>query len=244
MRPLLPCLFAVLLGGCAGHSQDDLNGVWINQAAIDAATQGGSLREALLAYGPVLEWQIDSRRQAATFTNGFELPEGRLSATEPGSWQVLFDGDYRRSLQLEDGNLVQSASESGPDQHFTRATATPPAGAPVGSSFERALYQAYLGGEWAIVEGPGEGGSVLFQADGRLEGLPGTDRYALCLAGDCASMVGERDSLWLQQGNQGSVWIFVRDDDELQIFEAHNRAQSDEMPEYGPGPRRWLLELD
>jgi len=85
---------------------------------------------------------------------------------------------------------------------------------------------------------------VIFHADGKLDGLPGAERFALCLAGDCAAMSGEYDSLWLQLGQEGNEWIFVRDGDQLQIFEALNRAQSDEMPDLHPGPQRWLLERD
>ena len=76
------------------------------------------------------------------------------------------------------------------------------------------------------------------------DGLPGAERFALCLAGDCAAMSGEYDSLWLQLGQEGNEWIFVRDGDQLQIFEALNRAQPDEMPDLYPGPERWLLERD
>ncbi|MEN3024059.1 hypothetical protein ABC439_33880, partial [Pseudomonas aeruginosa] len=43
---------ATLLAGCAGTA--DPSGTWINQAAIDAASKDGKLREALLAYGPNL----------------------------------------------------------------------------------------------------------------------------------------------------------------------------------------------
>ena len=67
MRCLLVTLFSsVLLSGCASTPQDP-SGTWINQAAIDAASEDGNLREALLAYGPNLEWQIDSQRQLARF---------------------------------------------------------------------------------------------------------------------------------------------------------------------------------
>ncbi|WP_038817689.1 lipoprotein, partial [Pseudomonas aeruginosa] len=38
---------ATLLAGCAGTA--DPSGTWINQAAIDAASKDGKLREALLA---------------------------------------------------------------------------------------------------------------------------------------------------------------------------------------------------
>ena len=39
-------LSSLLLAGCSGRSVD---GIWINQAAIDAAVADDSLREALLA---------------------------------------------------------------------------------------------------------------------------------------------------------------------------------------------------
>jgi hypothetical protein len=35
-----------------------------------------------------------------------------------------------------------------------------PEGAPIGASFERALYAAYLSGTWNIVNGRGQGATV------------------------------------------------------------------------------------
>ena len=72
----------------------------------------------------------------------------------------------------------------------------------------------------------------------------GAERYALCLAGDCAAMTGEHDSLWLQLGQQGAPWLFQRDGDELRIFQAINRATVDEVPDLHPGRLAWLLERD
>ncbi|PAU61368.1 hypothetical protein BZL41_14185 [Pseudomonas sp. PIC25] len=237
---LLAC--TALLAGCASQPKDP-SGIWINQAAIDAAAEGQSLREALMAYGPNLEWQIDGQRGTASYSNGFELGEGQLVLDDGKRWRVDFYGDYHEYLRLKGGELLQEGSEAWPEQRFTRAE--PPAGGtPPGSRFESALYAAYLGGDWLIREGQGKGGLVRFHADGRLEGLPGADRYALCLAGDCASMSGENDALWLQLGEQGREWLFRRDGDTLEILEARNRAQFDEMPDYHPGTRAWLLERD
>jgi hypothetical protein len=243
MRRLLAITCCCLLGGCAGQA-DNPDGIWINQPLIDAAREGGPLREALLAYGPNLEWQVDSQRGLATYSNGFELGEGQLVALEPGHWRVDYQGDYHERLSLDDEQLVQEANSNGPEQRFSKPQQPATAGAPLGSSFEAALYQAYLGGTWTIREGLGQGGLVQFHPDGRIDGLPGAERYALCLAGDCASMSGENDSLWLQLGQQGSPWLFQRDGDQLRILEALNRAQVDEMPEYHPGQQVWLLERD
>lgn len=55
-------------------------------------------------------------------------------------------------------------------------------------------------------------------------------------------MSGENDSMWLQLGDQGAPWIFVHDGNRLEILETGNRAQIDEMPEYYPGKRAWVLE--
>ena len=52
-RALVLSALLGLLTGCAGTP--DPSGTWINQAAIDAASKSGKLREALLAYGPNLE---------------------------------------------------------------------------------------------------------------------------------------------------------------------------------------------
>ncbi len=235
-------LFAIaLLGGCASQPSDP-TGIWINQAAIDAAVETGRLRESLLAYGPNLEWQIDIAKQQATFSNGFELEDGQLSAEPKQRWQVSFYGETHEFLRLRNNVLTQEAGPTWPEQRFTRPTAKVLPDAPVGSSFEHSLYQAYLGGTWKIVKGTGEGGLVLFHADGRIEGLPASERFALCLAGDCAAMSGEHDSLWLQSGPEGRPWIFTRNGAKLSIYEALNRAQPDEMPDLYPGEQYWLLE--
>ena len=242
MRHPLPIILGALLVGCAGQQSPD--GTWINQPIIDAAGEGIPLHEALLAHGPVLEWRLDSQRGLASYSNGFELPEGRLSAVEPGRWQVDYQDDYQELLELQGDRLVQQASAYGPEQHFARPARPVEAGAPLGSSFEWALYQAYLGGRWKIRTGAGEGGLVLFHADGRVEGLPGAERYALCLAGDCAAMAKEHDSLWLQLGERGAPWLFERDGDRLRILQAVNQSAPDEVPSYRPGRQAWLLERD
>lgn len=239
-HPLLIVLATGLLAGCAGPGSPD--GTWINQPVIDAAREGIPLHEALLAHGPILEWRLDSQRGQAVFSNGFETPQGDLSATERGRWQVSYRDAHQDELEVRGDELIQHANNYGPEQRFTRPQHETENGAPLGSSFEWALYEAYLGGKWKILEGVGRGGLVLFHSDGRLEGLPGAERYALCLAGDCASMAGENDSLWLQLGNQGASWLFERDGDRLSILEAVNRAATDEFPDYRPGRQAWLLE--
>lgn len=236
-------LAALLLGGCASHKPEDYNGTWINQSAIDAAAKGVGLRQALASNGPNFEWQVDTARQRALFSNGFEVVEGQLSAVDK-QWQVAFGGDHSEQLELDGDELVQAAGQNTPEQQFEKALVLAPAGAPVGSSFEKALYGAYLGGAWKIVEGPGKGGMVRFADNGSVDGLPDLNRYALCLAGDCASISGQYDSLWLERDRQGSPWIFTRDGDTLEIFQALNAAQSDEMPQLKPGARKWLLEKD
>lgn len=237
-------LFAALLSGCASDpAQYDIDGIWINQAAIDAAAKGGNLREALLTYGPNLEWSVNTKSNQASYSNGFERAEGKLIPKEPGQWNVDFYGSSASTLSLNGKVLVQAAGESEPEQPFVRAQNTVPAGAPLGASFEQALYSAYMGGTWNIVEGPGAGGQVQFQPDGKLSGLGNNDRYALCLAGDCASMSGEHDSLWLEANQNGAPWIFVRNDKQLEIFQALNSAQGEtDQPQYYPGPRQWRLE--
>lgn len=245
MRHALPLsLLAVLLAGCASEPKTaDLNGIWINQAAIDAAVKGDNLRQALLANGPALEWDFDTRNGQAKFSNGFELAEGKL-LNEEGGWKVDFYGDYEENLSLKGNELRQAASESGPEQRFARPKENVPTDAPPGTSFEEALYGAYMGGKWRITSGDGQGGEVIFHPDGKVEGLPNLDRYALCLAGDCASMSGEFDSLWLQNGQQGGAWIFSRHAGQLTISEAVNQAQADEMPDLHPGKQRWVLEQE
>lgn len=241
MRHALPlALAALLLGGCASHKPEDFNGTWINQAAIDAAVKGTSLRQALGEHGPVFEWKIDVKNQQASFSNGFEAADGRLSANEK-DWQVSFEGGQSEQLKL-DGDELQAIDPSGHEQTFVRSKS--PDNAPLGGSFEKALYQQYLGGEWKIVEGQGKGAMVRFGDTGNITGLPGPDRFALCLAGDCATMGDGNDSLWLERNQRGAPWIFKRDGDTLEIFQAVNRAQPDEMPQLAAGARQWVLEKD
>ncbi|MCY1404808.1 hypothetical protein D9M71_200300 [compost metagenome] len=242
-RALVLSVLLGLLTGCAGTPSDP-SGIWINQAAIEAAGKGGKLREALLAYGPNLEWRLDNKAHQATFSNGFELGSGQLNEESPQRWRIDFYGNTREYLELAGKELVQVGSDNWPEQRFARAEQQPTENTPPGATFQRALYPAYLSGSWEIQEGPGQGEEVKFQPDGRVEGLPGAERYALCLAGDCAAMSGDNDSIWLQQGAQGREYLFVREEDKLELFEALNGARDGEMPEYSPGKRVWLLERD
>ncbi|MBT9264428.1 hypothetical protein KKQ10_06055 [Pseudomonas sp. MG-9] len=242
-KALALSLLAIFLGGCASDPADrDISGTWINQVAIDAAAKGGPLREALQAYGPNLEWDVNTKAGQARYTNGFENVEGRLQGEQSGAWKVDFYGSSGSELKRDGGQMKQAATENEPDQVFDRAQIPVPEGAPIGASFERALYSAYLGGSWKIASGDGEGNTVQFQADGQVSGLPGADRYALCLAGDCASMNSDHDSMWLQLNGQGNNWIFARKGKALEIFQAVNSALADEMPQFTPGERKWLLE--
>lgn len=236
-RPAL-VLLALLLGACSNTR--DIDGTWLNQAVIDAAVESGRLSESVLAYGPNLEWQLDSKSGRARYSNGFEVGEGALSLADSDSWQVEFPGAGRELLRRQGAQLRQEPSPSWPEQRFVHPDKAP-LGTP-GARFEQALYRAFLPGTWLIVEGQGQGGLVRFQADGQLEGLPGAERYALCLSGDCADMAGEYDSLWLQLGNQGATWLFSRHSDQLEIFQALNRAAPGDKPNFHPGPRQWLLK--
>ena len=242
-KALALSLLALFLGGCASNPADrDISGTWINQAAIDTASKGVPLREALQTYGPNLEWNVNTKAGQARYTNGFENVEGKMLGEESGAWKIDFYGSSASELKRDGTQLSQSASDNEPAQVFDRALIPVPEGAPIGASFERALYSAYMGGSWKIVSGPGEGNTVQFQADGQVAGLPGADRYALCLAGDCASMSGGNDNMWLQQNGQGNTWIFARKGKEMEIFQATNTAREDEMPQFTPGERKWLLE--
>ena len=234
-------LIAVFLSGCASHPDRGPDGTWINQAAIDAAVKGDNLRQALLANGPNLEWQINTKASQALYSNGIEVGEGKIASADKGKLRIDYY-NFVEDLQVKGDELIQAASESGPEQRFVQPKTPAADGAPTGSSFEAALYGAYMGGKWTIVSGDGQGSTVQFLPNGTIQGLPENDRYALCLAGDCAAMSGEYDSMWLEKSEQGNAWIFSRKGNQLEIFQAVNAAQADEMPELRPGPRRWLLE--
>ncbi|MFP3516220.1 hypothetical protein SB766_08485 [Pseudomonas sp. SIMBA_077] len=240
---LVLSLLALVLGGCASDpASRDISGVWINQAAINEAAKGGHLREALLANGPNLEWDIDAKNAKASYTNGFERVEGRLLPQKQDTWQVDMYGSPAIELGIKGAALNQTASDADPQQSFVRSPVQLASDAPLGTHFERALKAAYLGGQWRVISGVGQGNTVTFMADGQIKGLPGNNAYALCLAGDCASMSGEYDSLWLQQDEIGAVHIFVRNGRRLEIFQALDSAKPDEMPQLYPGKQEWVLE--
>lgn len=242
-KALALSLLAVFLGGCASEpAPRDISGVWINQAAIDVAANGGNLREALLANGPNLEWKIDTKNAKASYTNGFEWVEGKLQPEHKRVWQVDVYGSSATHLSLNGDQLIQAAAESDPQQTFTRSPVHLASDAPLGTNFEHALKSAYLGGQWRVVSGTGQGNTVTFLPDGKITGLPNHNAYALCMAGDCASMSGEYDSLWLQQDEVGAAHIFVRNGSQLEIFQALDSSKPDEMPQFYPGKLEWLLE--
>ena len=139
-------LLAVVLGGCSSFADRNPDGTWINQTAIDAAVKQGNLRQALLANGPNLEWQINSKANQAVYSNGFELGEGKIVSAAEGKLHIDFYGNFFEDLSVKGDELVQAASESGPEQHFEKPKNTVPEGAQPGSTFEKALYAAYMGG--------------------------------------------------------------------------------------------------
>ncbi|MFP5427527.1 MAG: hypothetical protein ACLGJA_16980 [Gammaproteobacteria bacterium] len=241
MRKALPlALAALLLGGCASHKPEDYNGTWINQAAIDAATDAGSLRYTLGSHGAPFEWNIDVARKQASFTNGFEAHDGEIVAVTD-QMQVTFPGNHIDRFVLS-GDQLQVTDSHGMKQHFVKPEHPAPAGARIGSSFEKALYKAFMGGEWKILEGPGKGSVVRFADDGGVTGLPGPDRYALCMSGDCTSMGGENDTLWLERNQRGGPFIFKRAGDKMEIFQVINNALPEDIPQLSPGKRQWVLE--
>lgn len=236
-------LLAIVLGGCANDpAETDISGIWINQVAIDAAAKGQPLLKTLKAYGPNQEWDINTKTGQAQFTNGFEIGEGKLLSEKPDTWKVDFHGNGTTELKHDSKQLIQMASQQEPEQFFDRPKGLAPNGARWGSTFERALYSAYMGGSWKIVNGPGEGNTVRFQADGRVDGLPDADHYGLCLAGDCTNQSNGHDSLWLRQNGLTSAWIFVRRGTQLEIFQAINTSRPDQQGVYKPTTRHWLLE--
>ena len=233
-------LLALGLSLLISHAQaaPDINGIWINRALIDAAAQGGPLNTA----GAHLEWEIDTRNAMARVSNGFETGEGQLRQTSPDTWTVDYDGHSINTLRLEGEQLIQLAQAHTPQQTFHRPIEVPTAGAKWGSTFRKAMNTAYLGGQWRITQGPGTGDALVFTADGRVSGLPDTVSYELCLDGDCASQGAGHDTMYLSTEAQGDTWIFVRKGKQLEIFQAVNTAQADEVPQLTPGPRQWLLE--
>lgn len=235
---------AILLSGCAHDpANSDISGIWINQQAIDAAAKAGPLLNSLYAYGPNLEWNVNTKDgQVRYFSNGFESIEGKLLGEQAGLWQVDFSDHYTTELKRMDGQLKQNANQYEPEQVFNLAQYPATAGAPLGTTFKHALYAAYMGGAWEIIKGQGTGHIVHFTADGKVCGLPGADRYALCLGGDCANMNGGFQDLWLAQGAKQDAWLFTRKEKQLEIFKYINTSLPDEQPTYVTTTLEWLLE--
>jgi hypothetical protein len=241
MRPLL-FLGLLLLGGCTSMpAETDISGLWINQAAIDAAAQGQSLHESLNTHGRDLEWDINTRTGQAQVSSGFERGEGQLLQKSANAWTVDYNGYGTDELRLDGKRLTQLAKEHVLQQVFSRPTKTATPHAKWAGTFRSALNAAYMGGQWKIIDSHGTGQLVVFTEDGHVSGLPGTDRYELCLDGDCASQGAGNDTLYLGTGARSDTWIFVRKGKQLEIFQALNTAQADEIPQFTPGPRQWLL---
>ena len=60
--------------------------------------------------------------------------------------------------------------------------------------------------------------------------------------GESSPWSGGNDTIWLQLNGQGNPWIFSRKGNDLEIYQAVNRAQADEVPSFAPGNRQWTLE--
>ncbi|MFC6298773.1 hypothetical protein GNF76_07000 [Pseudomonas sp. CCM 7893] len=236
-------LSLLLLGGCTHTPQTtDINGLWINQAAIDSAAQGRPLLRAIDTHGLNLEWNIDTHSGKAQFSNAFELGEGQLLPKAAGIWTVDYNGHGTDELQSDGRQLIQHTTKNTAGQVFSRPTQPAAADAKWGTTFRQALNSAYMGGHWKILEGQGVGNFVEFRADGSVSGLAKNDRYELCLGGDCATQGAGNDTLYLGTGDVGDGWIFVRYGKQLEILQAINQSQPDEIPQLTPGPRQWLLE--
>ncbi|MBJ9974369.1 hypothetical protein IAE35_13310 [Pseudomonas sp. S75] len=242
MRHALPtALAALVLGGCASHTPDQLNGTWINQGAIDTVVTTDRVVQTLDNAAVALEWKLDTADKTASYSTSFERVSGQLM-TDTTPWKARFEGEDQE-LQLSGKRLLTLDKETGL-QRFERSDDPAAASAAWGATFEKALNRAFLGGQWRIVDGPGQGNVVRFTDDGTVSGFPALDRYALCLGGDCADMTEGRDSLWLEHDQRGAPWILKRTGKQIELYEALNRAGPTEKPHLVAGKRRWLLELD
>ena len=238
MRALLT-IGLLLLGGCV-HTppETDIDGIWINQPIIDAT----SLGQPLNIHGTPLEWHIDTRMGKAQVRNGFEMAEGQLLRKAADTWTVDYGDGHTDELRLDGKQLTQEASQHTSQHAFNRPPEVVKTGGNWVNTFVNALNAAYMAGEWSIVEGPGKGTTAMFTAGGRVSGLGKADRYTLCLDGDCRSQGSGNETLVLSGAGASDTWIFVRKGKRMGIFQALNTAQADEVPQFTPGPRQWLLE--
>ena len=80
-----------------------------------------------------------------------------------------FYGSSATELKRKGKQLLQAANDNEPEQLFARPTEPAPEGAPLGANFERALYAAYLGGDWKITDGFGNGALLTLLLGASLE---------------------------------------------------------------------------
>lgn len=119
-KALAVSLLAVLLGGCASDpAKHDVGGIWINQVAIDAASKGGPLREALQANGPTLEWEINTKAGQARYTNGFETVEGKLPSESADSAKIEVYGSAPPNSSAAASDCSRSPTTMSPSKYST-----------------------------------------------------------------------------------------------------------------------------
>ena len=59
-----------------------------------------------------------------------------------------------------------------------------------------------------------------------------------------AARAGRERAQQVDLGEQGQVWIFEREQNQLRLFDANNAARPDEVPDYRKGDLRWRLQRD
>ncbi len=213
-RVVAAVVLLISIAGCAHRpAGPDLSGRWINRAAIADAVVNGSVRNAVRAHGPVLEWVLDEAHGRAQYDGGGHPGRGTLERTSTGV-TITFEGGRRTVLALRDGVLV-GAGRTGAEETFVRVQRKlVPDAAPAGAAFVRELQTALLAGSWhdGAADPGADPGTIQFRPDGAVQGLPGVDRYELLLEGDRAT---SQDAVWLEGRYGDALWAMEHRPDRI-----------------------------
>jgi hypothetical protein len=208
-----------------------LTGTWINQTALDAARAAHGVHVAAAAFSPATELTFAADSNRVTFGNQMEQWVGTWRRTGPRRFEIagLFDGGTRKDpavLQLAPDNrtfTLRAPGRAAGERALTFARAT--------TGFAPALNAAVIAGRYRPPASCACGPAVTFRTDGTVRGITGYTHYAVCVAGDCASMT-DADSLTLS-GKAGTKVVYYRfDGDRLELRSVRNTAAADEKPSY------------
>jgi hypothetical protein len=204
-------------------------GTWINQTALDAVRAAQGVRAAAGTFAPATDLTFAATGNRVTFGNQMEQWEGTWHRTAPRRLEIagLYNGGSRPPAVAQfsaDGRTFKLRPPGGAAgkgaRTYSRAV-----------DFPSALNAALIAGRYRPPASCACGPAVTFRADGTVRGIAGYTHYAVCVAGDCASMT-DADTLTLT-GKAGARVVYYRfEADRLELRSARNTAAADEKPSY------------